>query len=285
LETLYSHTSDTRIITHDVTPQRLFEDRMPEPPQAAGVLRDVIQEAVVALEQVEAEPLSWNRDMSKEDAKNICWELWCTATHGEQGNMTNFKMHPMNEGNRKISTSDNSHYSKLAVVIPVMMLLGPDYRLSALPKSQTKLDKLENLRDTDKLGVIKHFLQVITERGDHKNFLKKGWKSVVKSADCSSYLNHLEELANDYGYYSWAYVNRICDRDDDDYDEDADVVQMTSGIPFELGLVLRYLIRSFPIPNDTQNKWHLTDAQKAQLVNRVVYRWGVNPPTPLPPLW
>ena len=278
LETLWSNSHDTRVVTHNVTPQRLFEGRMPEGNQ------EHIQDGVVALEQVEGETLRWNPNMFKDDAKLIGLELWCVATHGVKGNMPNFKMHPKYRA-RKITTSDNSHYSKLVLIIPVMLLVGPEYNLGALKKSDSKLDTLTILRDTDKLGFVQHFMQVVNERGDSRNFLKKGWKKVAQDADCSSYMTHLHELASEKGYYSWTYVNRICDPDDNLWDADADVNEMTAGVPFELGVVLRFLSRGFPIPNDTENKWFVMDAEKAQLVNRVVYRHGVNPPTALDPLW
>ena len=50
LETLWSNSHDTRVVTHNVTPQRLFEGRMPEGDQ------EHFQNGVVALEQVEGEP-------------------------------------------------------------------------------------------------------------------------------------------------------------------------------------------------------------------------------------
>jgi hypothetical protein len=96
-------------------------------------------------------------------------------------------------------------------------------------------------------------------------------------------LQLIHQPHEELGDQSWVlflglYIDTICDPDDAGYyNPNIEVYNMVLGIPFHLGIVLWYLIQDFPVAS--KHKWFLLPDQKQQLQDRVVYRYGVDPPT------
>ena len=168
--------------------------------------------------------------------------------------------------------------TNLMMFLPVILLLGPNYRIGNLKDGQCRINTITAIPKHHVEAFVKPLVFAIFQFGSDVKTYRE-----VCNRNVQSFVENLGAKAKKLGVYSWEYLLPKLTRGSPDYLEFNDFVEETQGVPYEVFRVMRYVYKDFPLP-EKDTKWYVTEAQKLQCRESILYKPYGAPNRALPEL-